>query len=383
MASLRPAGVARITVGAERLFLLIVGPEEAFPVGAPVAHEEPVAEPPKPVAAAPGMAEPEVRTAQPAPIASPPAAPPRRFLWQTDAELVITFLSGPLAEEVGAANSPAVGTGWRDLAERLALDPDGRLGAALSALASFANLTVYWPVAGTAERVAVELAAVATFSRDGVFAGYRGFGVVRSDDRRPDERPAPAIVTEPEAPVEMTAPEPEPTALAEAVAEEAEPPQVAETTPEPEPPQPVAPAVEPELTVTEAARPPAVQPPARLGDDLDDVARESVEGGGREPVPIAGSEASPGGVREPSASSNVVHLANTPTRILPKRLSGTEQDAFRRIAEALGARARAHEEAQPPAPPGGGAHQGGRTHRAGLRYRAPRQAAGRLRRLPG
>ena len=30
------------------------------------------------------------------------------------------------------------------------------------------------------------------FSRDGVFAGYRGFGVVRRDDRRPDERPAPA-----------------------------------------------------------------------------------------------------------------------------------------------------------------------------------------------
>ena len=361
----RPAGVARITVGAERLFLLIVGPEEALLVrtpaampaetakAPPVAHEEPVARPPELVTAAPGLAEPEVRSAaQSAPVTSRPAAPPRRFLWQTDADLVITFLSGLLVEEVGAANTPAVGTGWRELAGRLALDPDGRLGAALSALASFANLTVYWPVAEAAERVAVELAAVATFSRDGVFAGYRGFGVVRSDDRRPDERPAPAAVTEPEAPVEATPPEPEPTASAEAVAEEVEPPQVAETTPEPEQPQPVEPAIGPELLVTEEEEPPAAQPPQRLGDDLDDVAWESVEGGSREPVPIVGVQPSLAGVQEPAASSNVVHLANTPTRILPKRLSGTEQDAFRRIAEALGARARAHEEAQSPAPPG-------------------------------
>ncbi len=353
----RPAGVARIAVGAERLFLLIVGPEEALPVRAaaalpaepatapPVASEEPAARQPEPAAASPVARpeQPEPEPARPHPTATPSR---RRFLWQTDADLIITFLSGILAEEVGTANTPAIGTGWREFAERLALDPDGRLDAALSALASFADLTVFWPVAESPERVAVDLAAVATFSRDGVFAGYRGFGAVRSDDRRPDERPVQAAMTGPEAPVEAIAPEPEPAAPAEVFAEEVVPPRAAEITREPESPHPTESTSEPQPATTEEAETPA----ARLPPDLDDVARESVEGGGREAVLVVGAEPSPIGSHESLPSSNVVHLAKTPTRILPKRLSGTEQDAFRRIAEALGARARSPAEVRSPAP---------------------------------
>jgi len=353
----RPAGVARITIGDERLFLLIVGPEEAVPAQASAAipaepatvsqaaNEEFAAKPPgQVVVEAPATRPPEPARPQPA------ATLPRRFFWQTDADLVITFVSGTLAEEVGAANAPSAGTLWRDLAERLALDPEDRLDSALSALASFAGLTVYWPLAEAPERVAVDLTAVATFSRDGVFAGYRGFGVVRSDDRRPDERRAPAVMTEPEAPVEATALEPEPSPPVEGVAEEAEPPRAAEATLESEPRYPVEPASEPKPPATGAEQTPAVRAPSDVDSDLDDVARESVEGGGRESAHGVDAGAPATGADGPAASSNVVHLAKTPTRILPKRLSGTEQDAFRRIAEALGARARAPDQArqQPP-----------------------------------
>jgi PAS domain S-box-containing protein len=354
----RPAGVARVTVGDERLFLLIVGPEAAAPTQEPVGmpadpvtaslvpHEGLPAEPSKPAAAPPADHEPTPAGPQ------PPATPVRRFLWQTDADHVITFLSGVLAEQVGAANAPVVGTAWRDLAERLALDPDGRLVSALSALASFAGLTVCWPVAGAAERMAVDLTAVATFARDGAFAGYRGFGVVRSDDRRPGAQPAPPATTAAEAPVEATTPEPGPTPPAAAAGEESGPPQVAEATLEVEPPQVAEITPEPEPPAIAAEQPPVRQATAEL-DDLDDAARESVEGGGRESAPVVGAEASPTEADEPAASSNVVHIAKPPTRILPRRLSGTEQEAFRRIAEALGERSRTDEQARRQLPPDG------------------------------
>lgn len=345
----RPAGVARVTVGAERVFLLIVGPEVARaepPIAAPVETppapvelvSPPVAEaaPVETVATEEPAVEPvaeESPTGEPAAEEQPPSSPTRRFLWRTDGDLVFTFVSDQLAAEVGEASAPAPGTSWRALAGRLALDRDGELDEALSGLASFADITVDWPLADVAERVAVDLTGMPSFSRERVFEGYRGFGVIRTGDRTPDAQPRPV--------------ETEPVAEAETPAPETEAPSVEAT----EPPEPDNDIV--------AEEPVAPEPPVELSDDLDDVAREIVEGGHMEDAepeaveeePTASEtpeEAAPSPAA-PTETSNVVHLTNTPTRILPRRLSGIEQDAFRRIAEELGAKT--HDEDETPPPP--------------------------------
>ncbi|MCB1495486.1 MAG: PAS domain-containing protein [Bauldia sp.] len=359
----RPAGVARVTVGSDDIFLLIVGPEEVRPpVSAPAqaaAHPS-SPRPPAPVAAPPPFVDgqqegvPEAvlapadgTTVRPvaeavspvaeapveaAPVAAPPPrmSPTRRFLWRSDADGAFLFVSGALAADVGGSNAPAIGETWRDLAARLPLDGDGALADALAGLARF-GVTIRWPLAGEPEAVAVDLTGIPDFSRDGVFQGYRGFGVIRLDDRRPVEAPS---IPEVPAPSDEAAGEP--------VAVPGQPADVVEEAP--------APAA--------ATR----QPP---NCDLDEFARQSIEGGGEtdrpEPVepapdlpaeaarpsePGRAAEASPQAGREEPRESNVVHLGKTPTRILPKRLSGSEQDAFRRIAEALGV----EEEAPAPEP---------------------------------
>jgi PAS domain S-box-containing protein len=216
-----------------------------------------------------------------------------RFFWRTDATGGFSFVSPELAAVVGAANAPAAGETWRGLASRLGLDDEGRVADVLEDLASFVGVTVYWPVAADGVAVAVDLSAVPEFARDRTFRGYRGFGAIRIADRR-------------------------------AVA-----PQVIPSTPVPEPP-----------SVSETRDAP-VPEPAATDDDLDDVARERIEGaamrGGADPGSIAAPPNTPASPEIP-ARSNVVHISAPPTRILPRRLSGSEEDAFRRIAQALGAR---------------------------------------------
>lgn len=301
----REAGVARIAVGDERLFLLLVGRELAMtiepgplataPTAVPAAIREPEAATPVATPAAKaGEAHPP-----PASAASPsegvtgsvedvpaPAGPrPVRFLWRTDAAGSFTFISPELADAVGSGSAPKTDETWKALSARLGLDEEALVAEALGSLSSFSGVTVWWPVAGTGEAVRIDLDGVPDFGRDRLFQGYRGFGAIRPDERRP----APALPAEP--PQEASAP-------------------------------PAAPVETP---------PPAV---VRAGEDLDDVARESVEGA---PSPGSPEPEAPPAVAEP-ARSNVVHISAPPTRILPRRLSGSEEDAFRRIAEALGAR---------------------------------------------
>jgi PAS domain S-box-containing protein len=123
-------------------------------------------------------------------------------------------------------------------------------------------------------------------------------------------------------------------------------------------PVPITPPAPP-VAVAEAeatAEPVPVGPAETAGEagedaDLDDVARLSIEQGPRLVVhrggePEAPDDDEPVPVERPVEApprSNVVRLPGVvaPPRIVPNdRLSGSEQDAFRRIAEALGAHAR-------------------------------------------
>ncbi|MCP4384372.1 MAG: hypothetical protein GY798_23680, partial [Hyphomicrobiales bacterium] len=251
----RQVGVARVHVGDDLVFLLIAGPAEksrapVVPAPPPTVLEsrtpaDVVETDPSSIAIANQRRDP------PDPRAEPAAT---RFLWQTDAHHALAFVSPDLGEAVGAGNAPAVGTAWRDVADRFGVDGDREVASALSAISGFADITLYWPLDDTPECVAIDLTGLPIFSRDGVFEGYRGFGVIRTDDRRPRTRSAPSG--------------------------------------EPAPP----PVVKPEADTL----------PAEALAEQTEVPR-----------------------------SNVVPLGKAPARILPKRLSGNEQDAFRRIAEAL------------------------------------------------
>jgi PAS domain S-box-containing protein len=137
-----------------------------------------------------------------------------------------------------------------------------------------------------------------------------------------------------------------------------------------------APTEEPGEPAAAAApiRPAARAPLVLSEEDIDAVARRMIEeGGAPSPAPAGpvelveqpdlGAEAPPRlrvieGAPAPSepVATNVVRLPGQPARALPERLTGSEQDAFRRIAEALGARVKKEEAGEdrpapePPAP---------------------------------
>jgi PAS domain S-box-containing protein len=277
----RAAGTARFSAEGREFLLLIVGPPAEAPAAAsdaPRLSDARAAETPPPAADAVPEVETEAETEAQVEAEAPPLAPVVRFAWAADSAGRFTIVSPELALAVGAANADVVGRTWSEIAGALDLDPDGSIGAAFDSGAGFAA-TVYWPDANAGDRIAVDLAAYPAG------AGYRGFGVFRTDDRRPDERADRSGFA-------------------------------ARTTPD------------------AASTPPADDAPTDVQEpeDLDDAARKSVEeGAGRRD---ANTPPVPGETGQPS---NVVHLATPPAgRTPPENLSGIEREAFRRIAEALG-----------------------------------------------
>jgi PAS domain S-box-containing protein len=215
-----------------------------------------------------------------------PFAPPRvvQFVFEADAEGRFTFVSPELASIVGDDNAAVVGRLWT-------------AAFGFVAAAPFTG-AVAWPAGGD-ETVAVTLAA--SRSAD----GYRGFGSIRPNERAPDTRADKSglAASAPTPPAEPIAPEP-----------------------------PIGVEIVEEV---QAAAAELEQPQ----HDADEAAQHSIERGhvhrrgrGRnEPVV---ERAAP-----PAPTSNIVRLPGAaPVRIAPERLTGTERDAFRRIAEALGVR---------------------------------------------
>ena len=223
------------------------------------------------------------------PMVEPPSGPaeppaprqhPLRFLWQSDAEGRFALLSEEFIRLIGAHTASGFGRPWHEIAEKFALDPDGRVAQALASHDTWAGITVNWPADG-GEHLPVELAGLPTYDAARDFAGFRGFGVCRDLDalnrldalRRFESR------SEPPAPqsaaTEVAEPEPEPIAEPEPVAEM--PPPIAPPEPEPssepttEPPEPDSDAnshpTDPDLPVeTPIETPPNVVPFRPHGD---------------------------------------------------------------------------------------------------------------------
>jgi len=393
---LRPAGIVRFEASGQKLSLLLVGPEEAAaPAPMPVVPEAemPLAGPLEELEPAPVAYEERVVATPAEPVQ--PMSDTRRFLWATDRGQRFDFVSPDLAEAIGDGNAAIAGRTWQDVAKALGLDPDGAVAAALARETSWAGLTVHWPLDGRAERVAVDLAAFAAIAH-GRFDGYRGVGEIHLGRRQPMAAPIALASAEPGgspeetieeaiegAPLEVPAsPAPEaPAALPPAIEplpgeEEIEravegAPIETPVSPAPiTPPSPVeempgeaeiergvegAPLEEPDQPEAPAAtpRPPARTPLVLSEDDIDAVARKIIEEGapagptgpvdeaeitGEPPPRLRVIEGAPAEGPSAPPATNVVRLPGQPARVLPERLTGSEQDAFRRIAEALGAR---------------------------------------------
>ena len=130
-------------------------------------------------------------------------AQPVRFVWRTDAQGRFSSLSGEFAAAVGAPAADVVGRRFRDVAAAFGFDPAGEVAALLERRDTWSGRSVMWPLSGTDLSVPVDLAALPAYSRERDFEGFRGFGVVRMAEARPDpEKIGLALVPNPPQPAE-------------------------------------------------------------------------------------------------------------------------------------------------------------------------------------
>ncbi|MGN6142352.1 MAG: histidine kinase dimerization/phospho-acceptor domain-containing protein [Mesorhizobium sp.] len=203
-----PAGFARLSDDPARHLLVVVEEPEMAAMSAPPAAE-PEAVPADSVPAvedAPASVEenrqnpepqaaaadddvgepPAVEAAEARPEATDRSAAPVRFVWRTDAEGRFSAVSPEFAAAVGEPAAAIVGKRFGDVATAFGLDPSGEIAGLLERRDTWSGRTVLWPVAGTDRGVPVDLAALPVYGKGRAFEGFRGFGVARVADARPD-----------------------------------------------------------------------------------------------------------------------------------------------------------------------------------------------------
>jgi PAS domain S-box-containing protein len=106
---------------------------------------------------------------------------PLRFVWQMDAEGRFSLGSDEFTRLIGARTAAALGRLWSEIAEELALDPQGLVDHAVATRDTWSGVTLNWPVDGGA-RLPVDLSGLPIYDPERNFIGYRGFGVCRDLD---------------------------------------------------------------------------------------------------------------------------------------------------------------------------------------------------------
>lgn len=118
--------------------------------------------------------------APPAPVEPPrPLRHPLRFMWQMDAEGRFALGSDEFIRLIGAHTATSFGRPWHEIAEYLALDPQGLVAKAVATRDTWSGITLQWPVDDPDRRLPVELSGLPVYDRTRAFIGYRGFGVCR------------------------------------------------------------------------------------------------------------------------------------------------------------------------------------------------------------
>jgi len=110
---------------------------------------------------------------------------PHRFVWEMDADRKFSMVTPDLADAIGPAAADIVGKTWEQADAALALE-NPAIAAAIEAGETWTGMRVDWPVEGTDQMVPVELTALPIYDQNRHFAGYRGFGVCRTDRVKPD-----------------------------------------------------------------------------------------------------------------------------------------------------------------------------------------------------
>jgi PAS domain S-box-containing protein len=110
-----------------------------------------------------------------------PGLPPARFLWRTDADLIITEITPPLSDIVGPGCADLVGRNFLEAARALGLDRNGELEQALRSRATFSRIDLDWPIENAGAVAPVTLGGLPAFGRLQAFDGWRGFGVIQLD----------------------------------------------------------------------------------------------------------------------------------------------------------------------------------------------------------
>jgi PAS domain S-box-containing protein len=128
-------------------------------------------------------AEPSIADMAPTEEIAPRPRYPLRFVWQMAPDGRFTLGSDEFTEIIGTSSAIALGRPWQEINADLGLDPAGRVAQAVATRETWSNITISWPVDGSAQRLDIELAGLPAFDRNRAFLGYRGFGVCRDIER--------------------------------------------------------------------------------------------------------------------------------------------------------------------------------------------------------
>ncbi len=102
-----------------------------------------------------------------------------RFVWRTDPQGRFSEISAEFCAAVGTPMQDIVGHSFAEVAKRHGIDRDGEIAGLLARRDTWSGRSVLWPLDGAGKRAPVDLAALPAYSRDRVFEGFRGFGVIR------------------------------------------------------------------------------------------------------------------------------------------------------------------------------------------------------------
>ncbi len=106
-----------------------------------------------------------------------------RFVWHSDTDDRFVLESEEFVGFAGWTTKAALGSPWRDFAQALGIDGDGRVSQALASRQTWSGIPLEWPVDRTTERVTIELSGLPVIGREQNFEGYRGFGICRDAAR--------------------------------------------------------------------------------------------------------------------------------------------------------------------------------------------------------
>jgi PAS domain S-box-containing protein len=341
--------------------------------------------PVSPVTPAPALAQPRLDNAAHEPVVLPRRM---RFVWSSDAEGQITSLSPEFLALLRLdAPEQIIGQTWRQLIGTRLKDAQGMLAAGLASQATFSEAPVLFRIGQTNGAVNTMLSASPVFAAGHEFQGFRGFGALKPV-ATPASQPVAARQEQPEVsekaatdlsrPAPLPAetaqtsvlPEVTPSVAAEAAAETPMAPEIprSESAPAPVPPMPRglaalfphapprsrrqgdSPEPPPPSATLPAGAADAAPPAAEPEHAPDPVAVQPAQPAGNDDLPprlpaVAtlqsrlpdmlrqGQPDAPAGIELPVAGSSLRPvLAPAKTDLTP-----AEKQAFRQIAEALGA----------------------------------------------